>query len=175
MTNDFPTPPFPLTTAMMFRISRLPSRSIPGARPGRFSAGAFALFCSLILSSLSSVFVIAVVSTVTVLIWPFFLRAFSTSDWSVLASGQWATVSAIFTLTLSPVIVMSRTMLRSTMLIPISGSSTPRRLSRTVCLSIMAVERVPGMIGLGKVFTCYYRRVGRAAVGTVWDGLTVAG
>src|SRR6266487_3803498 len=137
VTNDFPTPPLPETIAIIFRISRFPSRSMPGPMPVLGSVGVLVvLFWSCVLNSLSSVFVIAVVSTVTEWTWPVFFNAFSTSDWSVLASGQWATVRAIFTFTSLPFMVMSRTMFRSTMLIPISGSRTLRRFSMMPCLSI---------------------------------------
>src|SRR6266700_451943 len=141
VTNDFPTPPFPETIAIIFRISRFPSRSMPGPIPVLGSVWVFVvLFWSCVLNSLSSALVIAVVSTVTVRTRPDFFNAFSTSDWSVLASGQWATVRAIFTFTWSPFMEMSRTMLRSMMLITIYGSRTLRRLSMTPCLSIKVFD-----------------------------------
>src|SRR5438046_10463720 len=110
---------------------------MPG--PGLFPCAGWvwvALFWRRVLSSFSSVLDIAVVSTVTDFTSFDFFRAFSTSVWRVFARGQCATVSAIVTLTWLPSIDTSRTMLRSTVLIPISGSRTPRRLLTIEFLSI---------------------------------------
>src|SRR3989454_498898 len=137
VTKDFPTPPLPDAIAIMFLNSRFPSRSMP--EPGLFPCAGWvwaALFWSWVRSSFSSVLDIAVVSTATDFTSLDFFRAFSTSVWSVFARGQCATVSAMVTLTWLPSIDTSRTMLRSTILIPISGSSTPRRLLMTEFLSI---------------------------------------
>src|SRR6266581_5839910 len=135
--KDFPTPPLPDAMAIMFLKSRFPSLSMPG--PGPFACAGWdwvALFWRWVRSWFSSVLDIAVVSTVTDFTSFDFFRAFSTSVWRVFARGQCATVSAIVTLTWLPSIETSRTMLRSTMLIPISGSRTPRRLLTTEFLSI---------------------------------------
>src|SRR5437016_1721444 len=166
VTKDFPTPPLPDAIAIMFLSSRFPSRSMPG--PGLFPCGVgvcVVLFWSRVRSSFSSVLDIAVVSTVTDFTSFDFFKAFSTSVWRVFARGQCATVSAIVTLTWLPSIDTSRTMLRSTMLIPISGSRTPRRHLTTEFLSIngyMIRETFSGLAWGEKVFTLSFHKTARS-------------